>query len=179
VQSGSLRALNRSDRVNPAKFYGFDHATSTFYVSTDGGRTFTASASTGLPGGSTGGANFHAVPGTEGDLWLAGGSASSAYGLWHSTDSDATWSKLANVQQADNIGFGAPAPGRSDKALYAIAQIHGVRGVFRSDDDGRHWIRINDDKHQYGNIGAAITGDPRVYGRVYVGTNGRASSTAT
>ena len=31
-------------------------------------------------------------------------------------------------------------------------------------------MRINDDQHQYGNIGAAITGDPRVYGRVYVGT---------
>jgi xyloglucan-specific exo-beta-1,4-glucanase len=34
-------------------------------------------------------------------------------------------------------------------------------------------VRINDDQHQYGNIGDAITGDPRVYGRVYLGTNGR------
>jgi xyloglucan-specific exo-beta-1,4-glucanase len=34
-------------------------------------------------------------------------------------------------------------------------------------------VRINDDKHQYGNAGDAITGDPRVYGRVYLGTNGR------
>jgi hypothetical protein len=163
----------RSDRVNAAKFYGFDYATGTFYVSTDGGRTFSASAATGLPGGSTGAANFHAVPGTEGDLWLAGGSASGAYGLWHSTDSGATWTKLANVQQADNIGFGAAAPGSVNQALYTIAQIRGVRGIFRSDDDGRHWVRINDDQHQYGNIGAAITGDPRIYGRVYVGTNGR------
>jgi hypothetical protein len=34
-------------------------------------------------------------------------------------------------------------------------------------------VRINDDAHQYGWTGGAITGDPRVYGRVYVSTNGR------
>jgi hypothetical protein len=163
----------RSDRVNPGKFYGFSYATGTFYTSTDGGRTFTASAATNLPGGNTGSAYFHAVPGTEGDIWLAGGFTSGAYGLWHSTDSGATWTKLSNVAQADNIGFGAPAPGKKTEALYTIARINGVRGIFRSDDYGRHWVRINDDQHQYGNIGAAITGDPRVYGRVYIGTNGR------
>jgi hypothetical protein len=36
-----------SDRVNPAKFYGL--ANGTFYVSTNGGVTFTPSATTGLP----------------------------------------------------------------------------------------------------------------------------------
>jgi hypothetical protein len=34
-------------------------------------------------------------------------------------------------------------------------------------------VRINDDQHQYGSTNAAITGDPRVFGRVYVSTNGR------
>ncbi|GAA3418487.1 fibronectin type III domain-containing protein [Streptosporangium vulgare] len=48
-----------------------------------------------------------------------------------------------------------------------------MTGVFRSDDTGASWVRINDDKHQYGNAGEALTGDPRVYGRVYLGTNGR------
>jgi hypothetical protein len=32
---------------------------------------------------------------------------------------------------------------------------------------------VNDDQHQYAWTGAAITGDPRVPGRVYVTTNGR------
>jgi oligoxyloglucan reducing-end-specific cellobiohydrolase len=34
------------------------------------------------------------------------------------------------------------------------------------------WVRINDDAHQYGGA-AIIQGDPRVYGRVYMGMFGR------
>jgi hypothetical protein len=158
----------RSDRVNGKKFYGYSGGT--FYVSTNGGASFTATAATGLP--SSGTVSVHAVPGHEGDVWLAGGTGS-AYGLWHSTNSGASFTKLSTVEAADNIGFGAAAPGRSYPSLYLIAQVSGVRGVFRSDDSGASWVRINDDTHQYGNIGAAISGDPRVYGRVYLATNGR------
>ncbi|WP_416975509.1 hypothetical protein [Streptomyces sp. 4F14] len=47
-------------------------------------------------------------------------------------------------------------------------------GVFRSTDQGATWLRVNDDAHQWGAIGGVgvITGDPDVFGRVYVGTNG-------
>jgi len=34
------------------------------------------------------------------------------------------------------------------------------------------WVRINDDQHQWGAVSPVI-GDPRVFGRVYIGTNGR------
>jgi xyloglucan-specific exo-beta-1,4-glucanase len=158
----------RSDRVNPRRFYGFSGGR--FFVSTDGGAGFTATAATGLP--AAGNVRFKAVPGREGDIWLAGGSGTD-YGLWHSTDSGASFTRLAGVQEADNVGFGKAAPGQSYPALYAVAKVDGVRGVFRSTDAGATWVRINDDRHQYGNIGEAITGDPRIYGRVYLGTNGR------
>ncbi|MYQ51739.1 MULTISPECIES: cellulose binding domain-containing protein, partial [unclassified Streptomyces] len=161
-------ATVESDRKNPKKFYGF--AGGTFYVSTDGGATFTAKA-TGLP--SEGNVRFQALPGTEGDIWLAGGSATGAYGLWRSTDSGATFTKAANVQQADSVGFGKAAPGASYQTVFVSAKIGGVRGIFRSTDAGANWTRINDDAHQWAWTGAAITGDPRVYGRVYVSTNGR------
>jgi hypothetical protein len=65
------------------------------------------------------------------------------------------------------------APGKSYPTLYTSAQIHGTRGIFRSINAGRTWMRINDNQHQYAWTGQAITGDPRVYGRVYVTTNGR------
>ncbi|MFJ5833769.1 cellulose binding domain-containing protein [Streptomyces sp. NPDC093089] len=161
-------ATVESDRVDPRTFYGF--AAGTFYVSTDGGASFTAEA-TGLP--VTGPVRFKAVPGRKGDIWLAGGSTGSTYGLWHSTDGGAAFTRVAGVDQADTVGFGKAAPGASYPALYSSAKIGGVRGIFRSTDAGASWVRVNDDAHQWGWTGAAITGDPRVYGRVYVSTNGR------
>lgn len=162
-------AVVESDRVDPAVFYGFKAGT--FYVSTDGGRTFAAKASSGLP--ATGDVRFKAVPGANGDIWLAGGSADGGYGLWHSTDGGASFTRSAGVEQADSIGFGKAAPGASYQTLFTSAKVGGVRGIFRSTDAGASWTRVNDDAHQWGWTGAAITGDPRVYGRVYVSTNGR------
>ncbi|MBT2409462.1 cellulose binding domain-containing protein [Streptomyces sp. ISL-12] len=162
-------AVVESDRVDPDTFYGFKSGT--FYVSTDGGATFSASAASGLPSGDS--VRFKALPGVRGDVWLAGGASDGAYGLWHSTDGGASFTELPNVEQADTIGFGKAAPGASYQTLYTSAKIGGVRGVFRSTDQGVSWTRINDDAHQWGWTGAAITGDPRVYGRVYVATNGR------
>ncbi|MFH9706877.1 cellulose binding domain-containing protein [Streptomyces luteogriseus] len=162
-------AIVESDRVDPKTFYGFKSGK--FYVSTDGGATFKESAAGGLPGGDS--VRFKALPGGKGDVWLAGGATDGAYGLWHSTDGGTSFTKLPNVEQADTVGFGKAAPGASYQTLYTSAKIGGVRGVFRSTDKGASWTRINDDAHQWGWTGAAITGDPRVYGRVYVSTNGR------
>ncbi|MHC3468894.1 cellulose binding domain-containing protein [Streptomyces sp. 7R007] len=162
-------AIVEADRVDPKTFYGFKSGK--FYVSSDGGATFTASSATGLPAGDS--VRFQALPGTKGDVWLAGGAGDGAYGLWHSTDAGATFTKLSGVEQADTIGFGKAAPGASYQTLYTSAKIGGVRGIFRSTDKGATWTRINDDAHQWGWTGAAITGDPRVYGRVYISTNGR------
>ncbi|WP_211588487.1 xyloglucanase [Allorhizocola rhizosphaerae] len=162
-------AVVRSDRVNPHTFYAFKDGT--FFVSANGGATFQATAATGLP--AEGSVYFKAVPGHEGDIWLAGGSPVGAYGMWRSTDSGASFTRLSNVERADNVGFGKAPPARTYPAVYAVAQIGGVRGFFRSDDGGAGWARINDDQHQYGNACCAITGDPRIYGRVYVTGNGR------
>lgn len=162
AQGLPTESVVESDRVNADKFYGFSGGRC--YLSTNGGATFTATAATGLP--STG--KFKAMPGREGDLWLTGDT-----GVFHSTDSGATFTRLSTVTSARNIGFGRAAPGRTNLALFTVATIGGVTGVFRSDDTGATWVRINDDQHQYGNMGEAITGDPRVHGRVYLGTNGR------
>ncbi|WP_405915671.1 cellulose binding domain-containing protein [Streptomyces sp. NBC_00728] len=162
-------AAVESDRVDPKTFYGFKSGK--FYVSSDGGATFTASAAGNLPSGDS--VRFKALPGTKGDVWLAGGASDGAYGLWHSTDGGANFTRLSNVDQADTIGFGKAAAGASYQTLYTSAKIGGVRGIFRSTDKGASWTRINDDAHQWGWTGAAITGDPRIYGRVYVSTNGR------
>lgn len=136
----------------------------------DGGATFTETGATGLPKSS---AKLKAVPGIEGDLWLAGGSTDDVYGLWHSTDGGASFTKLDGVEQADVVGFGKAADGASYPTLYVNAKIGGVRGFFRSTDAGQTWTRINDNRNQYGVANTAITGDPERFGRVFIGTNGR------
>jgi hypothetical protein len=79
---------------------------------------------------------------------------------------------MEGVTELRGFGFGKAAPGSSDPALYLVGVANGERGILRSDDWARTWTRINDDQHQFGLIGQ-ITGDPKLYGRVYVGTFGR------
>lgn len=47
-------------------------------------------------------------------------------------------------------------------------------GIYRSEDKGKSWLRINDEQHLFGNLNPKyITGDSNVYGRVYFCTDGR------
>jgi hypothetical protein len=147
------------------------------YISVDGGVSFEERLMK-LPGGlpyqrenrgdGRGGQDrLYATPGKEGDLWLA------AYdGLYHSTDEGRVFQKMVSVTQLHGFGFGRGAPGLDDAALYMIGIVNGVRGIFRSDDNAGGWTRINDDQHQWGLL-LHVTGDPKRFGRVYVGTHGR------
>jgi photosystem II stability/assembly factor-like uncharacterized protein len=160
-----------ADRVTAETFYGYDGVTGTFYVSTDGGATFSVRATgvpqdSGGPGWSSAG-QPRAVAGREGDLWLPLSS-----GLYHSTDSGASFAKISAMTECGAVGFGMPAEHGAYPAVYAVGTVGNVRGIFRSDDQGASWTRLNDDQHQYGPIGVII-GDPRIYGRVYLGTAGR------
>jgi hypothetical protein len=152
-----------ADRVNPAKFYVFDAGTGSLYASTDGAETFVVKTQ-GLP---TDNAVLRPVPGFEGDLWLPAWS-----GLYRSQDSGATFVKVASVENVDAIGFGKAAHHHEYPTVFLSGKVNGLRAIYRSTDVARSWARINDGQHQYGWIGV-VSGDPRVYGRVYLGTNGR------
>ncbi len=159
-----------ADRVNPKKFYTFDQNTGTFYVSTDGGVTF-QSAATGL--GTYSFKQISVNPNAEGDIWLS----LQWNGLWHSTDSGATFTPVSSVVWPDSIGFGAPAPSATYPAVFLIGRLSWSgagypTSVYRSDDGGATWNPVTDTQHEYGNLDLVI-GDPRIYGRVYIGTNGR------
>jgi len=165
-----------ADRVNPRKFYGLALFDGKLFISTDGAATFTEQPLTlpdGLPtrggrGDDRGGQDrIYATPGKEGDLWLA-----AFNGLYHSTDSGVTFTRLGHVSQIHAFGFGKAAPGATDSALYLIGVVDGLRGIFRSTNAAKSWVRINDDQHQWGLL-LQITGDPKQFGRVYVGSHGR------
>jgi photosystem II stability/assembly factor-like uncharacterized protein len=162
-----------ADPLNPKLFYACDAPAGHVLVSTNGAVSFTPTAAalppTENPGG-WGGPDtvLSATPGLEGDLWLA----FRANGLYHSTNTGATFTKLDTVQEAYSLGFGKAAPGKKHPALYLAGKVGNLQAIFRSDDAGESWVRINDGQHQYGWINA-VTGDPRFYGRVYYGTGGR------
>jgi hypothetical protein len=153
-----------ADRVSPSLFYAFDAATGTAYRSLDAGVSFLPSA-TGLP---IGGGKLETVLNRGGHCWLAAG----ADGLHRSVDQGLSYQRLTTIEEALTVGFGKAAPGRIEMAVYTSGKVDGVRGIFRSDDSGGSWVRVNDDKHQYASTNEAIAGDPRVYGRVYLSTNG-------
>ncbi|WP_030225559.1 WD40/YVTN/BNR-like repeat-containing protein [Actinoalloteichus caeruleus] len=154
----------RSDRVDAAVFHAVDPEEGAHYRSDDGGASF-ALVNDDVP--ATGQAQWKAVPGVAGEVWLAAGWG----GLLRSTDSGESYVQV--LDEAHTVGFGAPAPGATAPAVFVTGVVDGVRGVFRSDDSGATWVRVNDDDHQYGWIGQTITGDPDRHGRVYLGTNGR------
>jgi len=170
-----------ADPVNPAKFYAIDLFGGKLFTSTDGGEKF-ESKPLNLPGGlptpvdqggpdrgdARGGQDqIYADPNNEGELWLA-----SFDGLYHSTDSGQTFVQVPGPGLIHAFGFGKSAPGTDLPTLYLVGTIGVQRGVFRGDDGGKSWVRINDDAHQYGLL-LQISGDLRIYGRVYLGTHGR------
>lgn len=57
--------------------------------------------------------------------------------------------------------------------FYALARQRHFLAIWRSVDIGRLWQRLNGRRHVYGQRLSCVTGDPRIFGRVYVGTNGR------
>lgn len=165
------------DPVLPQQFYAMSLFDGKLFVSRDAGTSFAPSPFTlpdGLPqaGGNRGDARggqdrLYATPGRSGDLWIA------AYnGLYHGQPGTSAFARMPAVSELHAFGFGKAAPHENDPTLYLVGVVAGVRGIFRSDDFARSWVRINDEQHQWGLV-LQITGDPKLYGRAYVGTHGR------
>jgi hypothetical protein len=69
-------------------------------------------------------------------------------------------------------GMGKEAAGSQVKTLYVNGIIDGEYGFYRSFDEGKTWQRINNEKQMFGDI-RTICGDPRCFGRFYIGTGTR------
>jgi len=165
-----------ADKVAPETFYSLDFARAALYVSEDGGRTFRVRSSHGLP------ASLEedvpespeqqwpliATPGKRGDLWVV-----AREGLFHSADAGRSFARIDGGILVAALGFGKAPSGRRYPTLYALGAKGRTSAIWRSDDAGASWMRINDARHEYGRRFRCIAGDPRVFGRVYVGTDGR------
>jgi xyloglucan-specific exo-beta-1,4-glucanase len=172
VSSLPATAAIASDKLNNSVFYGAN--SNTFYLSTDGGKTFAAKQS--VLGVSASPVKIVVNPKVSGDVWV-----STDTGLFHSTNFGTSFTAIPGITAAWAIALGAPKTATSYPAIFAAAKI-GTVGYFRSDDAGVNWIQINDAAHGFVNCfhsqhddtdavkqGSAssnvISGDPRIYGR--------------
>lgn len=156
-----------ADYVNTNKFYIYKRDSGQLLVSTNKGVSFSASASNP---GKDGSIRAMAVPGNEGHVWIG-----LPNGLRYTTNSGTSWTTVPNITYCKAVGFGKAATGATYPAVYIWGTVSGVKGVFRSTDQGASWTRINDDAHEYGGVGNGnfVIGDMNVYGRAYMGTVGR------
>jgi photosystem II stability/assembly factor-like uncharacterized protein len=166
-----------ADKADRGIFYAIDFAASRLLVSRDGARSFKPVPAKGLPEDFSADRprNREAQPvlqatvGRAGQIWMKVGGR-----LYRSDDAGNSFSAASSSGiQVELFGLGHPAPGRNLPSIYATGTSSAVRAVWRSDDAGATWVRINDDAHQWGLRFRAISGDPRIYGRVYLATDGR------
>ncbi|MBR1739912.1 MAG: cellulose-binding protein [Ruminococcus sp.] len=155
-------AIIETDKINPERFYAsYDGKV---YVSEDRGKSFTNKAQLLVSSFS-----WQASPDTEGELWLSCGNVyllDSETGELHPTSQD--------VDDCKGLGFGKARNEGDPSAVYMLGEANGEGyGVYISEDKGVTWKRINDEAHKWGNVNNVISGDPKLFGRVYISTNGR------
>jgi photosystem II stability/assembly factor-like uncharacterized protein len=173
----SVGARPVPDRVDASRFYALDFATGNLFLSTDGGQTFAETTTLGLPADIAADRPtwreaawpLRAVPGHRGGLWFI-----SRQGLYRSRDGGGLFHRVETDLRVEMLDFGPAVGGdKGEPALYAIGRQGETRAVWRSDDGGARWIRLNDARHEYGRRFRCLAADQRVPGRVYVGTDGR------
>jgi len=177
----SVEGLTKSgrpvaDRVDPRRFYAVDFKKGIVLSSNDGGARFKPLPTVGLPPDIRGDEPvgretawpLMATPGRRGDLWFL-----AQHRLFHSQDGGKAFTRVNNDMRVEALAFGKAPKGKVFPAMFVIGSMGDLSAIWRSDDRGVNWIRINDDKHEYGRAFRCIAADARIFGRVYVGTDGR------
>lgn len=165
-----LRHPLESDKVNGSKFYAFHTRNDgEFYRSDDGGFNWKL-VNTDIPGlgsGATGAfpLRIAAAPFMEGNVWAALGTN----GLYKSSNSGETFTKISYFSVASLVDFGANKP----NSTLPTAYVHGKEattgqwGVFRSTDMGNSWELITPDDKPFARP-MVMEADRKLYGRLYI-----------
>ena len=154
-----------ADPARDGVFYAYNRRSGAIVVSEDGGATFHDYVSGMAKPEGFDPAQLRAMPGRPGDLWLATGR-----GLYRVSDGEAA--QVPGVDAAWAVTFGKAAEGANTPAVFVWGKVGGVEGLWRSDNAGKAWVRINDDAHRFGQM-RAIAGDPRRFGVLYISPDGR------
>ena len=160
-------------------------ASGTFYLynnklgllrSRDGGESFSLIFAGQITDWTQYHAKLAAVPGKAGHLLFSAGQQDGPAPAWmpltRSIDGGATWVGFKDTQEVHTFGFGAPAAGRDYPAIYIVGYVKGIWGVYRSDDEGVSWVALGSYPLDIGDSVVGISGDPNIFGRVYVAFGG-------
>ncbi|OAS14895.1 sugar-binding protein [Paenibacillus oryzisoli] len=158
-----------SDRVNNNTFYLLERNTWKVFRSTDGGASWTVvSTMPTIPTKTPAYFSIKAAPGKAGEVWVS----LDGSGLWRSSNSGDSWTQVPNVQQATLFAFGKNKLGSSDPTVFVYGKVDNSVGIFRSDDFGTTWVKIDVANPAIGAEANTMEGDRQTWGRVYIGTNG-------
>ena len=163
-----------ADRSLSCVFYFYDW-NGDFSISTDGGEHWCVVNDSDLPSSSSiwNKTRLISIPDKPGHLWI-----NANENLYHSTNGGADWINYTATQSVNKaraltfgLGFDPSYP-----ALYIYGTIDGVSDnfIYRSDDAGVNWIKINDpaEKEQWGDP-KFLAGDRNIVGRVYAAVSGQ------
>jgi hypothetical protein len=146
------------------------------YVSNDGGETWAPSDNCGLP-------NFthHGQLGVnyarKGDLWFADGwEGASEHGLYHSTNSGTSFTKISGVTNAISLALGAGSGKAGDQPytvyFYGKFASDPRWGLFRSTNGGTSWQRVAYYPTGLVDQPTCMAASWDTFGKVYVGFSG-------
>jgi hypothetical protein len=172
-----------ADRVLANTFYLY-YGNYGVFKTTNGGAAWTEVHTGALDPGYYGyNSTIMSVPGNAGHLFYTSGNIGGTtpnsprvVPFYRSTDGGATWQAVATVTAVGSFGFGAAAPGKTYPAIYIVGFVNNVYGIWQSIDNAVTWTNIGQNGTAYplGNLELidCISGDPNIFGRVYVGTSG-------
>lgn len=166
-QYDQARNVIEPDRVKGNVFYAIDKVNGDIYISEDWGVSFEKSKANVKGAGSGSCCSIITNPKKAGEAYIVVNNS-----LFKSTDGCRTVTKLTEFDNVTDISYGKEKDGNSYVSLYVFGDINGERGLYRSDDNGAAWLKLNDERYGLSNVNH-IEADRDVYGRVYVGTGGR------
>ena len=116
------------------------------------------------------------VPGEAGNLFFTGGwqggSEPTQEAFMRSTNQGVTWTAVPNVEEVSCFGFGAAAPGQSYPTIYIVGWVNNVYGIWQSTNNAQSWTQLATYANNSLDTIQTISGDPNIYGQVYVGFEG-------
>ena len=117
------------------------------------------------------------VPGEAGKLFFTGGwqggvQPDTQDPFMRSTNGGATWTAVPNVLDVSCFGFGAPATSGGYPAIYIVGYVNNVYGIWQSVNNAQSWTQIGTYPNDSLDNIKTISGDPNIFGQVYVGFAG-------